>query len=109
MSPPAPQPVTGGGPTVMVVTDRPMPAHDAVGAPDRPLDGFHAIVPAGGAGTRLWPLSRQGRPKFLLDLTGSGRTLIQATVDRLAPLVGCLLYTSPSPRDGLLSRMPSSA
>ena len=26
-----------------------------------------------------------------------------------AKLVGCLLYTSPSPRDGLLSRMPSSA
>ena len=27
-----------------------------------------------------------------------------------APLLGiCLLYTSPSPRDGLLSRMPSSA
>ena len=25
------------------------------------------------------------------------------------PLKGCLLYTSPSPRDGLLSRMPSSA
>ena len=25
------------------------------------------------------------------------------------PLIGCLLYTSPSPRDGLLSRMPSSA
>ena len=24
-------------------------------------------------------------------------------------LIGCLLYTSPSPRDGLLSRMPSSA
>ena len=26
-----------------------------------------------------------------------------------APSTGCLLYTSPSPRDGLLSRMPSSA
>ena len=26
-----------------------------------------------------------------------------------SPLKGCLLYTSPSPRDGLLSRMPSSA
>ena len=25
------------------------------------------------------------------------------------PVIGCLLYTSPSPRDGLLSRMPSSA
>ena len=24
-------------------------------------------------------------------------------------ILGCLLYTSPSPRDGLLSRMPSSA
>ena len=27
----------------------------------------------------------------------------------IALLCGCLLYTSPSPRDGLLSRMPSSA
>ena len=53
-----------------------------------PLPGFHAIVPAGGAGTRLWPLSRQERPKFLLDLTGSGRTLIQQTWDRLLPLAG---------------------
>lgn len=47
---------------------------------------LHAIVPAGGAGTRLWPLSRRSRPKFLLDLTGAGRTLIQATVDRLEPV-----------------------
>lgn len=45
-----------------------------------------AIVPAGGSGTRLWPLSRAGSPKFLHDLTGSGRSLLQATVDRLAPL-----------------------
>ena len=44
---------------------------------------IHAIVPAGGAGTRLWPLSRRRRPKFLLDLTGAGRTLIQGTVARL--------------------------
>lgn len=47
---------------------------------------FHAIVPAGGAGTRLWPLSRRERPKFLLDLTGAGRTLLQGTVARLAPV-----------------------
>jgi mannose-1-phosphate guanylyltransferase len=53
-----------------------------------PIPGFHAVVPAGGAGTRLWPLSRAGHPKFLLDLTGSGRTLLQATVDRLVPLTG---------------------
>lgn len=52
------------------------------------LPGFRAIVPAGGAGTRLWPLSRAGSPKFLHDLTGTGRTLLQGTVDRLVPLTG---------------------
>lgn len=52
------------------------------------IDNFWAVVPAGGAGTRLWPLSRASAPKFLRDLRGSGRTLIQETHDRLAPLVG---------------------
>jgi len=52
------------------------------------IPSFRAIVPAGGAGTRLWPLSRAGTPKFLHDLTGTGRTLLQATVDRLLPLAG---------------------
>jgi mannose-1-phosphate guanylyltransferase len=45
------------------------------------------IIPAGGAGTRLWPLSREGHPKFLLDLTLKGRSLLQGTWDRLLPLV----------------------
>ena len=49
-------------------------------------EAIHAIIPAGGAGTRLWPLSRRHHPKFLLDLTGAGRTLIQGTVARLAPV-----------------------
>ncbi len=44
----------------------------------------HAIIPAGGAGTRLWPISRQGHPKFLLDVTGGGWSLLQETVLRLA-------------------------
>ncbi|MBW3084682.1 Mannose-1-phosphate guanylyltransferase 1 [Austwickia sp. TVS 96-490-7B] len=47
---------------------------------------FWPIIPAGGAGTRLWPLSRASRPKFLHDLTGAGRSLLQSTADRLAPL-----------------------
>ena len=51
-------------------------------------DDLWAVVPAGGAGTRLWPLSRAGHPKFLHDLAGNGRTLLQGTYDRLAPLVG---------------------
>ena len=41
-------------------------------------------------------------PQYELDVNGTTRTTnIIATT--------CLLYTSPSPRDGLLSRMPSSA
>jgi mannose-1-phosphate guanylyltransferase len=51
------------------------------------LESFHAVIPAGGAGTRLWPLSRSGRPKFLLDLDGSGRSLLQQTWDRLVELI----------------------
>jgi len=52
----------------------------------REIPGFYVVIPAGGAGTRLWPLSREGHPKFLLDLTLKGRSLIQATWDRLLPL-----------------------
>ncbi len=43
---------------------------------------------AGGKGERFWPLSRQDRPKQFLKLLPDGRSLIQATVDRLMPLVG---------------------
>jgi mannose-1-phosphate guanylyltransferase len=47
---------------------------------------FYAVIPAGGSGTRLWPLSRAGHPKFLHPLTGSSSSLLQATVERLSPL-----------------------
>ncbi len=47
---------------------------------------MYVVIPAGGSGTRLWPLSRAAQPKFLHALAGGGRSLIQATVDRLAPL-----------------------
>src|SRR5690349_11780069 len=47
---------------------------------------LHAVIMAGGAGTRFWPASRASLPKQLLDLAGD-RTMIQATVDRLGDLV----------------------
>lgn len=49
---------------------------------------FYAIVPAGGVGSRLWPLSRAGEPKFLLDVIGQGKSLLRSTWDRLEPLTG---------------------
>lgn len=53
-----------------------------------PIEDFYAIIPAGGIGSRLWPLSRADAPKFLHDLTGSGQTLLRDTWDRLEPLAG---------------------
>jgi len=44
------------------------------------------LIPAGGSGTRLWPLSRSNHPKQVLNLTGGG-TMIQETVERIRPLV----------------------
>jgi mannose-1-phosphate guanylyltransferase/mannose-6-phosphate isomerase len=57
----------------------------AGGRPIRP------VILAGGAGTRLWPLSTVARPKHLLPLLGK-RTLFEQTLDRfgeqfLAPLI----------------------
>ena len=46
---------------------------------------FYAVIPAGGSGTRLWPLSRSQEPKFLLDLLGTGKSLLVETIERLSP------------------------
>ncbi len=46
----------------------------------------HALILAGGRGTRFWPRSRRASAKQVLDLTGEG-PLIRLTVERLAPLV----------------------
>lgn len=41
---------------------------------------------AGGIGSRLWPLSTPEVPKQFIDVLGVGRTLLQLTADRFAPL-----------------------
>jgi mannose-1-phosphate guanylyltransferase len=46
----------------------------------------YAVIMAGGAGTRLWPLSRQARPKPLLPLVEPERSMFQTAVERLSPL-----------------------
>jgi mannose-1-phosphate guanylyltransferase len=52
---------------------------------ERRRGAFWAVIPAGGSGTRLWPLSRSTRPKFLLPLLGR-ESLLQQTFQRLTTL-----------------------
>ncbi|MCI0610465.1 MAG: NTP transferase domain-containing protein [Anaerolineae bacterium] len=49
------------------------------------MEHTYAVIMAGGGGTRLWPLSRQDKPKQLLPLIGQ-ETLFQSTVQRLENL-----------------------
>ncbi len=72
------------------------------------IEHFWAVVPAGGAGTRLWPLSRSASPKFLHDLTGSGRSLLQETVARVAGTAEdrVLVETGVAHRQRVLAQLP---
>ncbi len=85
------------------------PSHDE--HVEEPIEGFWAVIPAGGAGTRLWPLSRRASPKFLHDLTGTGRTLLQATWDRLLPLTEdrVVVVTGEVHADAVRSQLPVAA
>ena len=47
---------------------------------------LHAVIMAGGSGTRFWPESRRGTPKQFLKLAGP-RSMIQATFDRCLPWI----------------------
>ena len=69
----------------------------------------YAVIMAGGVGSRFWPASRAKTPKQLLDLTGSGRTMIAATVDRLIPDIPperVLVVTGEITKDAVAEALP---
>ena len=47
----------------------------------------YCVIMAGGVGSRFWPYSKEEKPKQFLDFFGTGRSLLQMTVDRFRPLV----------------------
>ncbi len=70
---------------------------------------FYAVIPAGGVGSRLWPLSQPEAPKFLHDLTGRGKSLLQQTFDRLAvflPTDRILVVTGEAHESAVKSQLP---
>lgn len=69
---------------------------------------IHALIMAGGTGTRFWPASRRARPKQLLALSGQ-RTMIQETVDRLEGLTApenVLIITNQQLVDAIREQVP---
>ena len=69
---------------------------------------LHAVVMAGGSGTRFWPASRSMTPKQLLDLAGE-QTMIQSTVSRLGELVPpdrVLVVTNQRLVDAIRDQLP---
>lgn len=83
-----------------------MPVSESTSTP-RSLDDLVAVIPAGGVGSRLWPLSQPSRPKFLLDLLGTGTTLIQDTVARLETLADeVYIVTGARHADAVAAQVP---
>ena len=69
---------------------------------------MYAVIMAGGKGTRFWPKSREKMPKHLLDIV-SPMTIIQETVERIAPLIpeeNILIVTGESHADELMRQVP---
>ena len=68
----------------------------------------HAVIMAGGGGTRLWPVSRRKRPKQSLRLFGE-RTLFQLAVDRIVPVIPLdriWVVTAADQADDLMAQCP---
>ena len=73
------------------------------------INNNYCVIMAGGIGSRFWPFSRNERPKQFLDFFGTGRSLLQMTVDRFRPLVpieNILIVTNIAYRDLILEQIP---
>lgn len=69
----------------------------------------YCVIMAGGIGSRFWPYSREEKPKQFLDFFGTGRSLLQMTVDRFRPIVpieNMLIVTNVAYKDIILEQIP---
>lgn len=73
------------------------------------MSNFYPVIPAGGSGTRLWPLSRRSSPKFLHRLGADERSLLQLTLARIEPLAPpshTYVVCGPAHRDSISEQIP---
>lgn len=69
----------------------------------------YCVIMAGGVGSRFWPFSRENKPKQFLDFFGTGRSLLQMTVDRFRPIVpieNMFIVTNISYKQMILEQIP---
>lgn len=75
---------------------------------NRDRECYHALILAGGFGTRLWPKSRQRRAKQFLRIH-SQETLLEQTVSRIRPMFAwdrIWVFTKPAQKEDVLAHAP---
>ena len=72
----------------------------------------YCVIMAGGIGSRFWPYSREEKPKQFLDFFGTGRSLLQMTIDRFRPLIpieNVFIVTNKAYKNIILEQVPDLA
>lgn len=69
----------------------------------------YCVILAGGLGSRLWPMSRERKPKQFIDVLGTGKTLLQATYERFASFIDAdniIIVTNENYRQLVMEQIP---
>ncbi len=69
----------------------------------------YCVILAGGLGSRLWPMSREKKPKQFIDVLGTGKTMLQMTFDRFAGFIdtdNIIIVTNESYRQLVTEQIP---
>ncbi|MCH5175679.1 MAG: mannose-1-phosphate guanylyltransferase [Prevotellaceae bacterium] len=70
---------------------------------------IYCVILAGGVGMRLWPMSRNAKPKQFIDVLGTGKTLLQTTYERFATFIdtdNIIIVTNESYRQMVVEQLP---
>ena len=69
----------------------------------------YCVILAGGVGMRLWPMSRNAKPKQFIDVLGTGKTLLQMTYERFASFIdtdNIIIVTNEAYRQMVVEQLP---
>lgn len=73
------------------------------------MNNHHLIIMAGGVGSRFWPMSTPEKPKQFIDVLGTGKSLIQLTVERfntVIPIDNVWIVTSEKYKNIVREQLP---